>query len=333
MSTYQIALTCLMVYHLDMRKTIAALAITMLLASCTVTESLVVESDGGICSSSDIHVEQFFIDVLEDFSEVLPEDDSSIMDNAMESFGNGLAGMAAVASSSTEKTGENEYLVSFAVDDIDALLSEFGVEEQSLIAMTGNPQSPLAREAELVLHVDIEREACPLGLAPTTSTTAAMLMGDALMVCLMERRNFKAENFALYHPGGALGRQLLARVKDQMCTDIPKVLETTPFKDVIYTVSDKRKGMTLVYNEQDKAVGIITDGDIRRTIQRFDNIKQLCAKDFMTQGFKYIHKDALLTEALELMDVNNITNLAVTESKQSDLVVGIITIHDIIDFR
>ena len=91
--------------------------------------------------------------------------------------------------------------------------------------------------------------------------------------------------------------------------------------------------MTLVYNEQDKAVGIITDGDIRRTIQRFDNIKQLCAKDFMTQGFKYIHKDALLTEALELMDVNNITNLAVTESKQSDIVEGIITIHDIIDFR
>lgn len=127
-----------MVYHLDMRKTIAALAITMLLASCTVTESLVVEGDGGISSSSDIHVEQFFIDVLEDFSEFLPEDDSSIMDNAMESFGNGLAGMAAVASSSTEKTGENEYLVSFAVDDIDALLSEFGVEEQSLIAMTGN---------------------------------------------------------------------------------------------------------------------------------------------------------------------------------------------------
>lgn len=202
-----------------------------------------------------------------------------------------------------------------------------------IIAMTGNPQSPLAKEAQLVLHVAIEREACPLGLAPTTSTTAAMLMGDALMICLMERRNFKAENFALYHPGGALGRQLLARVKDQMCTDIPKVQENTPFNDVIYTVSDKRKGMTLVYNEQGKAVGIITDGDIRRTIQRFDNIKQLCAKDFMTQGFKYIHKDALLTEALELMDINNITNLAVTESKDSDFVVGIITIHDIIDFR
>lgn len=201
-----------------------------------------------------------------------------------------------------------------------------------LIAITGNSRSALAAEAEVVLNVAIEREACPLGLAPTTSTTATMLLGDALMVCLMERRNFKAENFALYHPGGALGRQLLSRVKDEMSAEIPKVQTSTPFKDVIYTVSDMRRGMTLVY-DCDQAVGIITDGDIRRAVQRFDDVKTITAADMMTHGFKRIHATALLTEALELMDVNNITSLAVTPNPDSDQIVGVISIHDIIDFR
>ncbi|MBP8945241.1 MAG: KpsF/GutQ family sugar-phosphate isomerase [Paludibacteraceae bacterium] len=203
----------------------------------------------------------------------------------------------------------------------------------TIIAMTGNPKSPLAKEASLILNVGVEREACPLGLAPTTSTTATLLMGDALTICLMERRNFKAENFALYHPGGALGRQLLARVKDEMVTDIPKVYTQTPFKDVIYEVSNKRLGMTMVYNGNEEAVGIITDGDIRRAIQKFDNIKHLTAADFMTHGFKRITQEALLSEALEIMDENNITNLAVMETPDSDKVIGVITIHNIIDFK
>jgi len=202
-----------------------------------------------------------------------------------------------------------------------------------VMAMTGNPHSALAEEVSLVLNVSVEKEACPLGLAPTTSTTAALLMGDALTICLMERRGFKAENFALYHPGGALGRRLIARVKDEMFTDLPKVLETTLFKDVIYEVSNKRLGMTLVYNASEHATGIITDGDIRRAIQRFDDIKQLTAKDFMTHGFKRIPKDELLSEALELMDVNKITTLAVVDRIGSEQVVGIISIHNIIDFR
>ena len=200
-----------------------------------------------------------------------------------------------------------------------------------LIAMTGNPNSPLADEAELVINVGVEKEACPLGLAPTTSTTATLVMGDALSICLMERRNFKAENYGLYHPGGALGRQLLSRVKDEMTSGIPKVYENTLFKDVIYEVSNKRLGMTLVYNTNNKAVGIITDGDIRRAIQKFDELKHLQACDFMTKGFKKIAADELLTEALEMMDVNKITTLAVTE--QNDEVVGILSIHSIIDFR
>jgi arabinose-5-phosphate isomerase len=201
----------------------------------------------------------------------------------------------------------------------------------SLIAMTGNPKSLLAREVSLFLNVGVSKEACPLGLAPTTSTTATLVMGDALTVCLMERRGFKAENYALYHPGGALGRRLISRVKDEMFTDIPKVYETTLFRDIIYEVSNKRLGMTMVFNKNEQAIGIITDGDIRRAIQRFDEIKPLTAADFMTHGFKKIAQEELLTEALEMMDVNKITTLTVVDN--TDNVVGILSIHNIIDFR
>lgn len=201
----------------------------------------------------------------------------------------------------------------------------------TMIAMTGNLKSVLANEASLVLNVGVEKEACPLGLAPTTSTTATLVMGDALTICLMERRDFKAENYAVYHPGGALGRRLISRVKDEMYTEIPKVSETTLFKDIMYEVSNKRLGMTLVYNETGQAVGIITDGDIRRAIQRFDDIKQLKAAEFMTVGFKRIGANELLTDALEMMDVNKITSLTVMD--ETDQVVGILSIHNIIDFR
>lgn len=199
-----------------------------------------------------------------------------------------------------------------------------------LIAITGNLNSPLAREATLVLNVHIDEEACPLGLAPTTSTTATLVMGDALTICLMEKRNFKAENYALYHPGGALGRKLLVRVQDKMTIDIPKVTETTPFRDVIYEVSNKRLGMTVVFNDAEKATGIITDGDIRRAIQRFDDLKNLTAVEFMTHEFKTIGPQQLLTEALEVMDTSNITTLPVIDNEE---VTGIISIHHIIDFN
>ena len=201
----------------------------------------------------------------------------------------------------------------------------------TLIAMTGNMKSVLAKEVSLVLNIGISREACPLGLAPTTSTTATLVMGDALTICLMERRGFKAENFALYHPGGALGRRLISKVKDEMFTDIPKVHLTTLFKDIIYEVSNKRLGMTMVYDKNDEAIGIITDGDIRRAIQRFDEIKQLTAADFMTYGFKRIAQNELITEALEMMDLNKITTLTVVDD--TEIVVGILSIHNIIDFR
>lgn len=201
----------------------------------------------------------------------------------------------------------------------------------TMIAMTGNLKSVLANEVSLVLNVGVEKEACPLGLAPTTSTTATLVMGDALTICLMERRDFKAENYAVYHPGGALGRRLISRVKDEMNTEVPRVTETTVFKDIMYEVSNKRLGMTLVYNTENQAVGIITDGDIRRAIQKFDDIKQLTAADFMTRGFKRIGVNELLTDALEMMDINKITSLTVMD--EADQVVGILSIHNIIDFR
>ena len=210
-----------------------------------------------------------------------------------------------------------------------APLKRFGCK---LIAMTGNLNSPLAKEAAVVLNVHVDKEACPLGLAPTTSTTATLMMGDALTICLMEKKNFHAENYALYHPGGALGRKLLCKVKDEMTTDVPIVKEDTIFKDIIYEVSNKRLGMTIVANKAGKITGIITDGDIRRAIQNFDDLKSLKASACMTPGFKSITKDSLLTEALALMDNNNITTLPVVESPKSKEVIGILSIHHIIDF-
>ena len=201
----------------------------------------------------------------------------------------------------------------------------------TIIAMTGDCQSPLAQQADLTLSIHVDKEACPLGLAPTTSTTATTLMGDALIVCLMEKRHFKAENFAVYHPGGALGRQLLARVRNCMQTNVPRVQLTTPFRLLVCEMSEKHLGMTMVY-DGNKCVGIITDGDLRRAIQKYDDL-HIVAKDMMSPSYKRIHKEALLTDALAIMDTYNITTLAVTETEETEDIIGIISIHHIIDFN
>lgn len=201
----------------------------------------------------------------------------------------------------------------------------------SIIAMTGDSSSRLAKEADLVLSIHVDKEACPLGLAPTTSTTATTLMGDALMVCLMEKRQFQAENFAVYHPGGALGRKLLGRVQNFMTTDVPKVCADAPFKEVVREMSDKHLGMTMVCKD-DRFVGIITDGDLRRALQKYDDL-HVTAQDIMTPSYKHIHKEALLTDALATMDQYNITTLAVTEKPETEAIIGIISIHHIIDFN
>ena len=204
----------------------------------------------------------------------------------------------------------------------------------TIIAMTGNMDSPLAQRADYALSIHVDTEACPLGIAPTTSTTATLLMGDALMVCLMEMRQFKAEDFALYHPGGALGRKLLGRVHRVMTTDVPRVTADASFRDVVCEMSDKHLGMTMVYDQlpEGKCLGIITDGDIRRAIQKYNDV-HITAADIMTPSYKHIAKDALLTDALAIMDTYNITTLAVTETEKTTDIIGIISIHHIIDFQ
>jgi len=199
-----------------------------------------------------------------------------------------------------------------------------------LIAMTGDADSPLAKGCDVVLPVHVDKEACPLGLAPTTSTTAALLMGDALMICLMEKHQFQAENFAVYHPGGALGRKLLGRVKNCMTENVPRVQVETPFRDLVVEMSEKHLGITMVY-EKETCIGIITDGDLRRAIQKYNDL-HITAKEIMTPSYKKICQDALLTDALAIMDKYNITTLAVTETKDSEAIIGIISIHHIIDF-
>lgn len=201
----------------------------------------------------------------------------------------------------------------------------------TLIAMTGDVQSRLARECDLTLSMHVDHEVCPLGLAPTTSITAATMLGDALLVCLMEKRCFKAENFAVYHPGGALGRQLLARVGNHMTTQVPRVQVDTPFRELVCEMTDKHLGITMVYDGE-RCCGIITDGDLRRAIQKYDDL-HITAQDIMTPSYKHIHKDALLSDALQIMDQYNITTLAVTEHADSTPIIGIISIHHIIDFN
>ena len=200
-----------------------------------------------------------------------------------------------------------------------------------IVAMTGNLDSPLAKRADYALSIHVDTEACPLGIAPTTSTTATLLMGDALMVCLMEMRKFKAEDFALYHPGGALGRKLLGRVKNVMTTDVPRVQTTTIFRDIVREITDKHLGMTMVYDNA-HCMGIITDGDVRRAILKYNDV-QITAADIMTPSYKHIDKDALLSDALAIMDRHNITTLAVTETAETTDIIGIISIHHIIDFN
>lgn len=200
-----------------------------------------------------------------------------------------------------------------------------------IVAMTGNMDSPLVKRADYALSIHVDEEACPLGIAPTTSTTATLLMGDALMVCLMEMRQFKAEDFALYHPGGALGRKLLGRVKNVMTTEVPRVQTNTIFRDIVREITDKHLGMTMVYDEM-RCVGIITDGDVRRAILKYNDV-HITAADIMTPSYKHITKDALLSDALAIMDKHNITTLAVTETAETTDIIGIISIHHIIDFQ
>jgi arabinose-5-phosphate isomerase len=203
----------------------------------------------------------------------------------------------------------------------------------SIVAITGDSTSELAKKSDLIINVGVENEASNLKFVPMCSTTAALVLGDALAVCLLESRHFKSDDFEKFHPGGALGEKLSARVKDCMYKQVPKVQESALFKDIIYEVSNMRQGITMVYKGS-VATGIITDGDIRRAVQKHDDVKSLMATDIMTVGFKRILPDTKISEALRIMNENKITSLSVVKNEKQDAeIIGILHIHNIIDFK
>jgi arabinose-5-phosphate isomerase len=197
-----------------------------------------------------------------------------------------------------------------------------------LIAMSGNPDSSLARLADVNLDVSVAEEACPFGLAPTSSTAAALAMGDALAIALMERRGFRLEDFAHFHPAGSIGKKLL-RVEDLMHRGdlIPLVSESTPMREVIYEMSRKKLGMTAVINGGGTLAGVISDGDLRRLLERESNPLQMKAGDCMTRTPKTISAQQAATAALARMEELKITSLVVVDD--GDHVLGVIHIHDL----
>ncbi|MCK0188533.1 KpsF/GutQ family sugar-phosphate isomerase [Arenibacter sp. F20364] len=199
--------------------------------------------------------------------------------------------------------------------------------KNKLIGMTANPDSFLAAQADYVLNTYVEKEACPNNLAPTTSTTAQLVLGDALAICLLELKGFSSKDFAKYHPGGALGKKLYLRVGDIAgYNQVPKVLANSDVKSVIVEISEKMLGAAAVL-EDNKIVGIITDGDIRRMLNKYDNIYGLTAKDIMSLSPKTVASDVLAVKALEIMQTNNISQLLVVEEENYK---GIVHLHNLI---
>ncbi len=205
------------------------------------------------------------------------------------------------------------------------LVKNFG---NPVIGMVGNIDSYLAKQSDFVLNTTVSQEACPNNLAPTSSTTAQMVMGDALAVALMELRGFKSEDFAKFHPGGALGKKLYLRVADlYINNEQPKVAPTASLKEVIVEISKKRLGVTAVVGEQDDLLGVITDGDLRRMLEKNHPLDAIAASEIMSRHPKTIQADALAIDAMELMRENNISQLLVVNNKQY---LGVIHLHDLI---
>lgn len=203
-----------------------------------------------------------------------------------------------------------------------------------LITLTGTMKSTLAKMADVVLDVSVREEACPLGLAPTASTTVTLAMGDALAIALLQKKGFRKEDFASFHPGGTLGRNLLLKVKDAMHSGdaIPKVMEETPMKEVVLEMTGKKLGMTTVLDKEGKLAGVITDGDLRRLIRKVDDEKRdifsLPAKEVMNRNPRTLGKEAMAAQAVHLMETHSITSLVVTEA--AGFVEGIIHLHDLL---
>lgn len=197
-----------------------------------------------------------------------------------------------------------------------------------LIAMVGNIDSSLAKDANYLLNTTVSQEACPNNLAPTSSTTAQLAMGDAMAVCLMELKGFTANDFAKFHPGGALGKKLYLRVSDlSKLNKKPHVKERSSLKEVIMEITHKRLGLTAVLNESESLTGVITDGDLRRMLEKGSDFELTLAKDIMSIDPKTIKADALAVDALAKMKKNNITQLLVIEN---GTYIGVLHLHDLI---
>ncbi len=206
------------------------------------------------------------------------------------------------------------------------LIKRFGVK---MIAMTGKIDSTLAHSSDIVLDISVEKEACPLNKAPTASTTATLAMGDALAVCLLEKRGFSEEDFLIFHPSGALGKGFLYKVEDLMLKEnLPLAYENESFSDVIELISEKKLGMAMITNKEGLLTGVITDGDIRRTLIKYQNIRPLTAQDVMTRNPKNINKRDYGASALHLMEKYSITALAVVD--EAGHPIGVIHIHDLL---
>ena len=201
-----------------------------------------------------------------------------------------------------------------------------------LIGMSGKLDSTLARSSDVFLDVSVKEEACPLGLAPTSSTTATLAMGDALAVALLVQRGFKAEDFAIFHPGGSLGKKLFLRVEDLMHSgdDLPLVTEQTLMKDVLFVISAKRLGVTGVVVDDGLLKGVVTDGDLRRALEKGLDILEKQAVEIMKLNPLRIRRNELAAAALQIMEHRSITSLFVFDDDQNRVPCGIIHIHDIL---
>ncbi len=199
-----------------------------------------------------------------------------------------------------------------------------------VVAMTGRVQSTLAKNSEVVLDVSVGEEACPMGLAPTASTTATLAMGDALAIALLQKRGFREEDFAQFHPGGTLGRRLLLKVRDLMHGGeaIPRVTDQTSAREAILVMTTKKLGMTTVVDEAGRLLGVITDGDLRRFLERGADLAKAKARDLASKNPKTIGPDELAAGAVRIMEECSITSLVVLE--ESRQIVGVIHLHDLL---
>ena len=231
---------------------------------------------------------------------------------------------------------KNDILVIFSfsgeTEEIVQIFPTCKSKVRTIVSITGNEKSSIAKYSNLNLHLEISEEACPLNLAPTTSSSAMLILGDALAIAILEARKFSPEDFAKNHPGGKLGKSLL-KVKDLMISgnSLPLISDSAPMKDVIYEISNKGLGLTLVKDSKRKIIGLFTDGDLRRLLNKNSNIEDLKINSLMTRKFQAINKNMQIKNAIDQMNKYKIYSLVVKDEKGR--VEGIIRMHDIIEAK